>query len=72
MYNLYVILSTAYAKLLHMSDNSIVIVNPNSKGGQTGKNWDSIEQIIRKYFSNDLNPCSQRKQEMERYSLASI
>jgi diacylglycerol kinase family enzyme len=37
-----------------MPDNSIVIVNPNSKGGQTGKNWDSIEQILIKYFGNDL------------------
>ncbi|TVP40658.1 diacylglycerol/lipid kinase family protein [Candidatus Nitrosocosmicus arcticus] len=37
-----------------MSDNSIVIVNPNSKGGQTGKNWESIEQILVKYFGNDL------------------
>ncbi len=37
-----------------MPDNSIVIVNPNSRGGQTGKNWDSIEQIISKYFGNDL------------------
>jgi len=37
-----------------MPDNSIVIVNPNSKGGQTGKNWDSIEQTLRKCFGNDL------------------
>jgi diacylglycerol kinase (ATP) len=37
-----------------MPDNSVVIVNPNSKGGQTGKNWDSIEQILVKYFGNDL------------------
>ena len=54
VYDLYIILSTAYAKLHHMPDNSIVIVNPNSKGGQTGKNWDSIEQIMRKYFGNNL------------------
>ncbi|WP_458747112.1 diacylglycerol/lipid kinase family protein [Candidatus Nitrosocosmicus sp. T] len=37
-----------------MPDNTIVIVNPNSNGGQTGKNWDSIEQILSKYFGNDL------------------
>ncbi|MDQ3083904.1 MAG: hypothetical protein M3Q77_03715 [Thermoproteota archaeon] len=37
-----------------MPDNSIVIVNPNSKGGQTGNKWESIEQILVKYFGNDL------------------
>jgi diacylglycerol kinase (ATP) len=37
-----------------MPDNAIVIVNPNSNGGQTGKNWDSIEQILSKYLGNDL------------------
>jgi diacylglycerol kinase (ATP) len=37
-----------------MPDNTIVIVNPNSNGGQTGKNWDSIEQILSKYLGNDL------------------
>ena len=37
-----------------MPDNTVVIVNPNSKSGQTGKNWDSIEQILIKYFGNDL------------------
>ncbi len=37
-----------------MPDNIIVIVNPNSNGGQTGKNWESIEQILSKYLGNDL------------------
>ena len=37
-----------------MSVKSIVIVNPNSRGGQTGKNWDSIKGILQKYFGNDL------------------
>ena len=37
-----------------MSVKSIVIVNPNSKGGQTGKNWDSLKEILQKYFGNDL------------------
>ncbi|HEX5905288.1 MAG TPA: diacylglycerol kinase family protein [Candidatus Nitrosocosmicus sp.] len=37
-----------------MSVKSIVIVNPNSKGGQTGKNWDSLKDILQKYFGNDL------------------
>jgi diacylglycerol kinase (ATP) len=37
-----------------MPDNTIVIVNPNSNGGQTGKNWESIEQILSKYLGNDL------------------
>lgn len=37
-----------------MSGKSIAIVNPNSKGGQTGKNWDSIKDILQRYFGNDL------------------
>ncbi|VFJ15285.1 diacylglycerol/lipid kinase family protein [Candidatus Nitrosocosmicus franklandus] len=37
-----------------MPAKSIVIVNPNSKGGQTGNNWDSIKVILQKYFGNDL------------------
>ncbi len=37
-----------------MSIDSIAIVNPNSKGGQTGKNWDSVKEILEKYFGNDL------------------
>lgn len=37
-----------------MSVKTVVIVNPNSKGGQTGKNWDSIKGILQKYFGNDL------------------
>ena len=37
-----------------MPDISVVIVNPDSKGGQTRKNWDYIEQILIKYFGNDL------------------
>ncbi|HYF98958.1 MAG TPA: diacylglycerol kinase family protein [Candidatus Saccharimonadales bacterium] len=37
-----------------MSSESIVIVNPNSNGGQTGKNWDSLKDILERYFGNDL------------------
>lgn len=37
-----------------MSGKSIAIVNPNSKGGQTGKNWGFIKDILRKYFGSDL------------------
>jgi diacylglycerol kinase family enzyme len=37
-----------------MAVKSIAIVNPNSKGGQTGKNWDSIKNILQKYFGADL------------------
>jgi len=37
-----------------MSVKSIVIVNPNSKGGQTGKNWDSLKDILERYFGNNL------------------
>ena len=35
-----------------MPDNSIITVNPNSKGGETRINWHYIEQIVIKYFSN--------------------
>lgn len=38
-----------------MIDRTIVIVNPNSKGGQTGKNWDSINSILKKYFGDDID-----------------
>jgi diacylglycerol kinase family enzyme len=37
-----------------MTDKTVVIVNPNSKGGQTGKNWDSINSILKKYFGDDI------------------
>lgn len=33
---------------------SIVIVNPNSSGGQTGKDWDSKHAILKKYFGEDI------------------
>jgi diacylglycerol kinase family enzyme len=36
-----------------MFERTVVIVNPNSKGGQTGKNWDSINNILKKYFGTD-------------------
>lgn len=38
-----------------MVDKTVVIVNPNSKGGQTGQNWDSINSILKKYFGNDID-----------------
>ena len=37
-----------------MTKKSIVIVNPNSSGGQTGKNWDSLHAILKKYFGEDI------------------
>lgn len=37
-----------------MAKKSIVIVNPNSSGGQTGKNWDSLYAILKKYFGEDI------------------
>ena len=37
-----------------MTKKSIVIVNPNSSGGQTGKNWDSLYVILKKYFGEDI------------------
>lgn len=37
-----------------MTKKSIVLVNPNSSGGQTGKNWDSLYDILKKYFGEDI------------------
>jgi diacylglycerol kinase (ATP) len=37
-----------------MDGHTAVIVNPNSGGGQTGKNWDSIKSILERYFGNDF------------------
>jgi len=37
-----------------MTRKSIVIVNPNSSGGQTEKNWDSLHAILKKYFGEDI------------------
>ena len=37
-----------------MTKKPIVIVNPNSSGGQTGKNWDSLYAILKKYFGEDI------------------
>ncbi len=37
-----------------MTRKSIVIVNPNSSGGQTGKDWDSKHAILKKYFGEDI------------------
>lgn len=37
-----------------MPKKSIIIVNPNSSGGQTGKNWDSLHDILKKYFGEDI------------------
>ena len=37
-----------------MTKKSIIIVNPNSSGGQTGKNWDSLHAILKKYFGEDI------------------
>lgn len=37
-----------------MTKKSIVIVNPNSSGGQTGKNWNSLYAILKKYFGEDI------------------
>jgi diacylglycerol kinase family enzyme len=41
-------------KNILMTKKSIVIVNPNSSGGQTGKNWDSLYAILKKYFGEDI------------------
>ena len=36
-----------------MAEKAVAIVNPNSSGGQTGKNWDSINSTLKKYFGED-------------------
>jgi len=41
-------------KNIVMTKKSIVIVNPNSSGGQTGKNWDSLHAVLKKYFGEDI------------------
>lgn len=38
-----------------MSTRTIVIVNPNSKGGQTGKNWESIKKNLLESFGSSLD-----------------
>ncbi len=37
-----------------MTERTVVIVNPNSNGGQTGKNWEYIKSTLMKYFGNDI------------------
>ncbi len=37
-----------------MAERAVAIVNPNSSGGQTGKNWDSINSTLKKYFGEDI------------------
>ncbi|MDQ4073543.1 MAG: hypothetical protein M3162_04475 [Thermoproteota archaeon] len=44
-----------------MTESPIVIVNPNSSGGQTGKNWDSINSTLEKYFGNDIEVVFTKK-----------
>ena len=46
-----------------MPDNSVITVNPDSKGGETRINWHYIEQIAIKYFSNDLKILFTEKSE---------
>lgn len=55
-YNLFYLyrLASILLKLVKMSIKSIVIVNPNSKGGQTGKNWEHIKQNLLDSFGNSL------------------
>ena len=46
-----------------MPDNSIITVNADSKGGETRINLHYIEQIVIKYFNNDLKILSTEKSE---------
>ena len=46
-----------------MTKKSIVIVNPNSSGGQTGKNWDSLHAVLKKYFGEDIEYIFTKKAE---------
>jgi diacylglycerol kinase family enzyme len=51
----------AYLWFYHMNRRTAVIVNPNSNGGQTGKNWDSIKSILEKYLGNDFETLFTKK-----------
>ena len=44
-----------------MVNRTVIIVNPNSNGGQTGKNWDSINSVLKKYFTNDIESVFTQK-----------
>lgn len=46
-----------------MTKKSIVLANPNSSGGQTGKNWDSLHTILKKYFGEDIEYVFTKKAE---------
>jgi diacylglycerol kinase family enzyme len=48
-------------KNIIMPKKSVIIVNPNSSGGQTGKNWDSLHAILKKYFGEDIEYISTKK-----------
>ncbi len=44
-----------------MAERAVAIVNPNSSGGQTGKNWDSINSTLKKYFGEDIKTIFKEK-----------
>jgi diacylglycerol kinase (ATP) len=46
-----------------MAERAVAIVNPNSSGGQTGKNWDSINSTLKKYFGEDVETVFTEKSE---------
>ena len=37
-----------------MSKDTVIIVNPKSNSGLTGKNWESIFQTISSFFENNI------------------
>jgi diacylglycerol kinase family enzyme len=43
------------------SDDSVLIVNPNSNSGLTGKNWDSIYQTLCESFGKDMEAAFTKK-----------
>jgi len=50
-------------KHIAMTKKYIVIVNPNSSGGQKGKNWDSLHAVLKKYFGEDIEYIFTKKAE---------
>lgn len=49
-------------RLKHKELGTVLIVNPNSCSGLTGKNWEELYAKIRRIFGNDINVVFSKKQ----------
>src|SRR5215218_1408836 len=45
-----------------MNDDTILIVNPNSNSGLTGKNWDSIYNTLCEFFGDNIEVVFTKKE----------